>query len=213
MRLLAYFLVFGPFATLGSAQSNCLDQIKFPAQGRWAEFKASYKDEHYTVRYAVIGRETRAGKKLQWVEMRMAGASQGRNVIYQVLVPSSLIDMGEVQEIVVKPGDQPARKISGEMVQMIRGQLDQESIYGEMCKDVSEVGKEEVTVPGGSFQALHYHSDQHGSDSWVSPDVPFSLVRSTGKNYDVELVRSGEGATSSIKEKPLEIKKLGGPSH
>jgi hypothetical protein len=159
----------------------------------------------------VIGQESRGGKKLQWVEMRMEGANKDRNMIYQMLVPGSLTQIGQVQEIVFKTGDRPAMKMGGQMVEMIRSQLDQQSIYGEMCKGVSLVGKEKVTVPAGAFEALHYNSAEHGSDSWISSSVPFSLVKSTGKDYQVELVAQGAGATSSIKEKPQEMKGMGGP--
>jgi hypothetical protein len=213
MRSLAVPLVFLFLAAPGWAQANCLDQIKFPQQGRWAEYKASYKNDPYTVRYAVVGRENRGGKDLQWVEMRMQGAKQDRNLIYQTLVPGSLIEMGQVQEIIFKPGNQPAMKMSGQMMNMIRGQMDKQSFYGEMCKGVTLVGREKVTVPAGAFETLHFRSTEYASDSWVSPGVPFSLVKSTGKDYQVEMVAQGNGATSSIKEKPQEMRGMGGPSH
>ena len=69
------------------AQANCLDQIKFPAVGRWAEYKAVYnKKDPYTVRYAVIGAEQRGGKTMDWVELRMKGADKAHNIVYQMLV-------------------------------------------------------------------------------------------------------------------------------
>jgi hypothetical protein len=211
MRSLALPFFLAAFSTPVWAQANCLQQVKFPAQGRWAEYKATYKETPYQVRYGVIGQESRAGKELQWVEMRMKGAKQDRNMIYQMLVPSSLTEMGKVQEIVFKPGNKPAMKMSGQMMQLIRGQLDKQSLYGEMCKGVTLVGKEKVTVPAGSFQALHFRNEEHASDSWISTQVPFSLIKSTGKDYQVELTAQGAGATSSIKEKPQEMRGMGGP--
>ena len=214
MRSLALpFLALLSLASPGWAQANCLDQIKFPEQGRWAEYKALYKDDPYTVRYAVVGSEARGGKKLQWVEMRMTGDKTDRNMIYQMLVPNSLTELGEVQEIVFKPGDQPAMKMSGAMVNMIRGQLEQQSFYSKICKGVILVGKEKVTVPAGGFEALHFRSAEPAADSWVSAGVPFSLVKSSGKDYQVELAAQGSGAKSSIIEKPQEMGGMGGPSH
>jgi hypothetical protein len=213
MRWLALPLLVLALSRPAGAQSSCLGHIKFPAQGRWAEYKATFKTEPHTVRYGVIGQESRAGKALQWVEMRMEGKDRSHNLVYQMLVPGSLLELGQVQEIVFKPGDHPAMKMSGEMVNMIRGQLQKQSIYGEMCKGVTLVGKETITVPAGAFEALHFRSDERGSDSWISPAVAFSLVRSTGKDYQVELVNQGTGATSSIKEKPQEMKGMGRPSH
>jgi hypothetical protein len=134
--------------------------------------------------------------------MRMQGEKEERNVVYQMLVPGSLTEIGKVEEIVYKSGTKPAMKMSGQMMQMIRGELEKQSFYGEMCKGVTLVGKEKVTVPAGSFQTLHFRNKEKGNDSWLSSQVPFSLVKSTGK----ELTGLGSGATSSIHEKPQEIR-------
>jgi hypothetical protein len=195
------------------AQSNCLDQIKFPEVGRWAEYKALYnKKDPYTVRYAVIGTEQRDGKPMEWVELRMTGDNKERNIVYQMLVPGSLMQMGEVQEIVFKTGDKPAMKMDGMMMKMIRGQMEKQNLYSDVCKDVTLVGKEQVAVPAGRFQAQHYHSAKYGADSWISPAVPFSLIKSLGENHQMELTSQGSGAKSSITEKPQEMPGMGGPS-
>jgi hypothetical protein len=214
MRWLTLAVLLLAGATTGRAQQNCLEQVKLPKVGGWAEYKAVYNGKDpYTVRYAVVGSEARGGKNLQWVEMRMTGTQKDRNMVYQMLVPGSLMEMAQVQEIVFKPGDQPAMKMSGMMLNMIRSQLEKQSYYSEMCKGVSVVGSESVTVPAGRFKATHFRSAEHAMDSWISADVPFSLVKSTGKNYQMELAAKGNGAQSSIKEKPQEMKGMGGPSH
>jgi hypothetical protein len=76
---------------------------------------------------------------------------------------------------------------------------------------VTLVGEEKVTVPAGRFQARHYHSAKYGSDSWVASSVPFALVKSVGKNYQMELAVHGHGAKSSITEQPQEMPGMGGP--
>jgi hypothetical protein len=214
MRVLTISLILSAGVNaVAMAQNNCLDQIKFPAVGRWAEYKALYnKKDPYTVRYAVIGAEQRNGKAMEWVELRMIGASKDRNIVYQMLVPGSLMQMGDVQEIVFKTGEKPAMKMSGMMMKMIRGQMEKQNLYSEVCKDVTLVGKENVAVPAGRFQAQHYHSDKYGADSWISPMVPFSLVKSVGENHQMELTSQGRGAKSSITEKPQEMPGMGGPS-
>lgn len=195
-------------------QGNCLEQVKFPEVGRWAEYKAVLKQKDpYTMRYAVIGSEARDGKELQWVEMRMTGAKKDQNMVYQILVPGSLVHMDQVQEIVFKAGDQPAMKMNGMMLSMIRQQLEKQSFLSEMCRGVTLVGQESVTVPAGRFKAMHFRSSEHAMDSWVSPDIPFSLVKSTAKDYQMELAAQGGGAKSSITEKPQEMGGMGGPSN
>jgi hypothetical protein len=207
------WLLAAGLCTPARAQNNCLQQIKFPEVGGWAEYKALYnKKDPYTVRYAVIGTEQRGGKPMQWVELRMTGDTKERTMVYQMLVPGSLMQMADVQEVVFKSGDKPAMKMNGMMMKMIRGQMEKQNLYGEICKDVSLVGKESVTVPAGKFQAQHYHSAKYGADSWISPSVPFSLVKSVGENHQMELTSQGKGAKSSITEKPQEMPGMGGPS-
>jgi hypothetical protein len=208
--LILPLLGLAALATPARAQNNCLDQVKFPGVGRWAEYKALYnKKDPYTVRYAVVGAEKRGGKTLDWVELRMMGEDKDRNMIYQMLVPGSLVQMGQVQEIVFKPGDKPAMKMNGMMMKMIRDQMEKQNFYGEICKDMTLVGKEKVTVPAGDFETLHFHSAKYNTDSWLSPGAPFALVKSVGENHQMELASQGDGAKSSITEQPQEMPGMG----
>jgi hypothetical protein len=193
------------------AQQECLKQVKLPKVGSWAEYRGTYQQKDpLTIRYAVIGSETRAGKQLQWVEMRMAGSEKDRSMIYQVLVPGSLAEMDQVEEVVFKPGDNPAMKMNGAMLNMVRGQLEKHAIHGRICQGVTLVGKETLTVPAGKFEAGHFRNSEHGVDSWVTPAVPFSVVKTTGKDFEMELTAKGDGAKSSITETPQEMGGLGG---
>ena len=212
MRSLFLWLLVTVPAGSATAQAKCLEQVKLPAPGRWAEYQATYTDDSYSVRYSVIGHENRGGNDLKWVEMRIQGGKRKTDMIYQVLIPHSLAELGQVQEVVFKPGDKPAMKMSGPMMQMIRGELEKQTFYGNICKGVSLVGREKVRVPAGTFQTLHFRNEENGTDTWLAPSAPFSLVKSSGKNFQVELTAAGQGATSSIKEKPQEMQGLGGPS-
>lgn len=199
-------VVLATTATAGRAQDNCLDHVKFPEVGRWAEYKALYnKKDPYTVRYAVVGEEKRGGKTLDWVELQMTGQKKDQNMVYQMLVPGSLTQMGQVEEIVFKAGERPAMKMNGMMMKMIRGQIEKQNLYSEVCNDMTLVGKEKVTVPAGQFETLHYRSAKYNSDSWLSPGAPFSLIKSVGENHQMELAAHGSGAKSSITEQPQEM--------
>jgi hypothetical protein len=197
-----------------SAQDDCLRQVKLPKQGSWAEYQGTYQQKDpLTIRYAVIGSEARAGKPLQWVEMRMTGRGKNQNMIYQVLVPGSLAQMDQVEEVVFKPGDKPAMKMNGMMLNMIRSQLEKHAFHHQLCRGVTLVGKESVTVPAGKFEAVHFRNSEHAVDSWLSPAVPFSMVKSTGKDFQMELTAKGDGAQSSITETPQEMGGMGGPAN
>ncbi len=203
-------ILLGTLAAPGRGQDNCLDQVTFPEVGRWAEYKALYnKKDPYTVRYAVVGSEKRDGKTLDWVELRLSGEKKNHNMVYQMLVPGSLMEIANVQEIVFKPGDRPAMKMSGMMMKMIRGQIEKQNLYSEVCKDMTLVGKERVTVPAGQFQTLHFRSVKYNADSWLSPGAPFALIKSVGENHHMELAAHGGGAKSSITEQPQEMPGMG----
>jgi hypothetical protein len=213
MRLPAVSLVLLLAAAPAVRAQDCIEQVKFPKVGRWAEYKALYNGKDpYTIRYAVIGSEKRGGADLKWVELRMVGEGKDKNFTYQMLVPASPTEMANVQEIIMKAGDKPAMKMNGMMVKMIRGQLDKQNFLAEVCREVTLVGEEKVTVPAGRFQARHFHSAKYGSDTWVASSVPFALVKSVGKNYQMELAVHGDGAKSSISEQPQEMPGMGGPS-
>ncbi len=97
------------------------------------------------------------------------------------------------------------------MMKMIRGQLNKNSVLSKVCEGTTLVGEESVTVPAGTFQALHFHNAKYKSDSWVVPDRPFFMVKSKGKDFELSLTESGDGAKSSIEETPQEMPGLGGP--
>jgi hypothetical protein len=88
------------------------------------------------------------------------------------------------------------------MLNMVRGQMQNQSFLSDACKDVTLVGPESVTVPAGKFESRHFHSDKYASDSWLAAGIPFSMVKAAGKDFQMELAAHGDGAKSSITEKP-----------
>jgi hypothetical protein len=179
--------------------------------GKWVEYQALYdQKDKYLLRYAVVGEEQREGTHYRWLEMKMTSATDPeKNLVYQMLIPGSLAAIGDVQEVVMKPGDKPAMKMNGMMMDMVRGQLQKKSVFGELCDEVSLVGKEKVTVPAGTFNTKHYHSTKYENDSWVDPGLSFGMVKAVGKHHDIERTRDGNGAKSSITETPQEMPGMG----
>jgi hypothetical protein len=201
------FLVLAVGAPAVSAQNECLKDYRMPAVGRWAEYQGRFdanKPPHI-MRYAVVGEENRGGTPMKWLEMRWEGENKDKNMIYQMLTPGNPAEMDQVQEIIVKAGDKPAMKMSGMLVGMVRGQAGKQSAFSNLCEGVTLVGEESVTVPAGTFKALRFHNAKEGGDAWVVPDLPFHLVKFKGKDNEISLLKTGEGAMSSITEKPQEM--------
>src|SRR5919112_1394646 len=123
-HLLLFTLLLGAAPTVFAQASSCIDQIRVPAVGKWAEYTVVFKQqEPYTMRYAVIGEESRGGKALKWLELRMTGNKKDGDMVTQMLVPGSAAELGDVRGVVMKPGDKPAMKIDGPMLAMIREQM------------------------------------------------------------------------------------------
>ena len=197
-------------ATAGTvqAQNDCLADLKMPAVGQWAEYAGTMKEDPYTLRYAVVGAEEREGKSMKWLELKMVG-KKDQEMVYQVLTPGNPAEMDQAQEIVFKHAGKPAMKMNGMMMKMIRGQLEKNSILGNLCEGVAPAGEESVTVPAGTFRAIRYHDSKHDADTWVVPDRPFVMVKSKGKDFELSLVASGGGAESAITETPQEMPGMG----
>jgi hypothetical protein len=107
--------------------------------------------------------------------------------------------------------------MSDQILQMMRSQIpDNPSMQAATrCGEGEVIGWEEVTVPAGTFRALHLRpapEDGTQTDVWASPDVPFGMVRviMTGtEGSEIVLVGHGTDATSSITETPQEMPGMG----
>jgi len=201
--------LFAASPAAGQGQ-ECLAGLKMPDVGQWAEYQGVMnKKDPYTLRYAVVGAEEREGKPMKWLELRMVGDKPDKNMVYQVLTPGNPAEMDQAQEIIFKPGNKQAMKMNGMMMKMIRGQLTKNSVLGNICEGVSVAGEESVTVPAGTFKALRYHNTKYDADTWVVPDLPFVMVKSKGKDFELSRTSSGDGAKSSITETPQEMPGFG----
>ena len=188
------------------AQNACREDFTMPAAGSWAQYRMVNKKDTSEMRFAILGREERAGKTYHWVEMAMTGKKKNQNAIIQVLAPGFPYEPGDVQEMVMKPGDQPAMKMSGAMLGMARGAMKQQGLSpAELCKRSTFVAEETVEVPAGRFTARKYRDEEHKADAWVVKKTPFGWVKSEGRDYSMVLVSTGSGAKSSITETPREM--------
>jgi hypothetical protein len=189
------------------AQDACAENFKWPKVGAWAEYQGTYnKKTPVTTRYAVVGTEDRSGAEYKRIEFKMHDAKKNTDMVYQMLVPGGgPLEMEGIEEVVMKMGDRPAMKMSGMMLGMMRKQLAQNMAFKDACTEVTMVGQEKVSVPAGSFSAKHFHSEKYETDMWVSPKVPFSMLKSVGKTHELMLAATGDGATSAITETPQEM--------
>jgi hypothetical protein len=179
-----------------------------PPVGAWSEFRSSGGSHSGgTMRMAVVGKETRGGQDFYWLEFSMRGFRTGEErgpmdtmtVINKMLAPSYGPGMEQARAHIIKFGSLPAMEMQegGQAPDANPSMLDD-------CERSQVVGWERVTVPGGTFRALHVKDPENGSDTWVDPDLPFALVKGNDNSDSsmVELVSHGMGARSQITETP-----------
>lgn len=177
--------------------------------GQWAEYSVTVPemgDQPFQIRMAIVGEEAKDGTPHYWYEMKM-DTPQGKMIV-QSLVPGWPYEQAQIAGMIMKAGDQPAMRMSDQMIGMMAAQTEQspgERVI-EDCENAERVGTESVTVAAGTFDAVHIRSTADGNtDVWVSGDVPFGMVRMESSEGQMELVGHGDGATSSITETPQEM--------
>jgi len=174
--------------------------------GEWATYNIESPNQSGTMRFALLP-EGAAGGDGQWFEVTMK--ADGQDVIVQLLVPGWPFGPDDIQGVVMKTAGQQAMRIPDSMLSMMQGQLDLPiSDISESCAGSEMLGTESVEVPAGTFEAYHIRpadQDLGPGDVWVSPDVPFGLIRGEGPDGTLALFESGTGATSTITEAPRDM--------
>ena len=173
--------------------------------GQWASFDGTGSSGVGKLRLAVVGSERSRDSTLYWFEVSFAGKDPGKSGVVQILTGSLASGLEAPRALIFKAGPQPAMKISGEMAGMIGKQGGQSTSafdWAAKCSGAHVVGWESVTVPAGTFRALHMTMDE-GGEVWASREVPFGLVKTHGKQGDLALTGRGTDAKSSITETPL----------
>src|SRR2546425_6862157 len=169
--------------------------------GQWASFDGTGSAGVGKLRLAVVGSERSGDSTLYWFEVSFAGRDPGKNGVVQILTASLASGLEAPRALIIKAGLQPAMRISGEMAGMMGqkgGQNTSAFDWASRCSGAHVVGWESVTVPAGTFRALHVTTDD-GGEVWASRDIPFGLVKTHGKQGDLALTGRGADAKSSIK--------------
>jgi hypothetical protein len=198
-------------------QKICQDLEHHPLTvGTWATYKwTGGRSDGSTIRVAVIGNETRAGAALYWYEMMLQSPKGPKeSMIMQMLVPGLTYDPSAIRGFVMKSGDQPAMRIPEQMVRMMAANMgpNMAADIARSCNEMDVVGWEQVTVPAGSFRALHLRHPRSGTEAWLQPTLSFPLVQAVMKdNGTMALTGQGTGAKSSITETPRDMGFPGGP--
>ncbi len=187
------------------------ERAMHPPVGAWSQFRiVGGREDGATMRMSVVGSETHEGTRYLWIEMAGRGFQAGPaggdtlSMINKMLVTGFGPGMRQLRAHIMKIGSARAMEMP---VNQSRGPGAPGADMLAECRSAKVIGWERVTVPGGTFRALHIQNADGKSDTWVDPDLPLALVKSTSAagdqaSRDMVLVGHGTGARSQITETP-----------
>ena len=178
-------------------------QQRTPTVGSWASYAfTGGKSDGSRMRMALVGSEAQGDSTYFWYEMKIESA-KSESMVMQLLVPGLAYQMGRARAVVMKAGNEPAMRMPQQMVSMMASRM-MPNLAADMvreCLETQVVGWETVSVPAGSFRALHIRQ-KDGNEGWVTLDHQFGLVKAVTRDGTMELTGRGSDATSSITETP-----------
>ena len=176
--------------------------------GQWATYALTGgRNDGTTMRLAVVGSEPHEGTTFYWYEVSLNDPAKGPNgkSIFQVLVPGLGFQASNVRALIMKTGDEPAVRMPDAMVRMMGPRVGN-NVAGEIarvCQGMEVVGEDRVTVPAGTFRALHLRDARDSSEAWIKLDLDFAMVKVVMRDGStMALTGNGGGARSSITEQP-----------
>ena len=186
------------------------EKVRRPPVGAWSQFRyEGGRNEGATIRMSIVGTERQEGTEYLWLEVAMhgfgagrEGAAASRTMISKLLIRGFGPAAGAPRMSVMKIGDAPAMEMPAGRSRAGAGGAP----MLENCLNAKVVGWESVTVPAGTFRALHIINAAGRNDSWIDPDLPFALVKEAsndqGGRGQLVLVSRGTGARSASTERP-----------
>jgi hypothetical protein len=206
LRMVSLLMLLASPLVAQDKEKICTDLQNRPMRvGEWADYRwKGGRSDGSTMRMALVGTEAVAGKPNYWYEIAFNDATRGKTIL-QVLVPGFGFQASSIHGLIMKSGTEPAMRMPEQMVQMMAGQMDRsfEADFTRKCQQMTVVGWEQLTVPAGTFRALHVKDSAEQTEAWLVPDVYFALARAQLKDgSSMELTGKGAGAKSSITETP-----------
>jgi len=204
---LAALLAVAAWAVPAPAQDldAACEAIAGSSVGAWTEHTIASPNGPLDMRFSLV--ESRGST---WYEIRSqtpSGAS-----ILQLRVPGFPFTPAQIEEAVTKTGASPAVRVPDSVVKQFVASAQSGPLADlrKKCRTAEVIGREEISVPAGTFQTTHLRFPDTGGEVWVSGDVPFGIVRGDVPGQGTtELKAHGNGARSSITEAPLSLSGTG----
>ena len=177
--------------------------------GQWADYHNDVPFvESLNSRYAIVGEKTVDGTPHFWLELNIANPVG--NTIMQMLIPGYPYPPQGISGLIMQLAPDLVMEYSKEMAGSMssQGGDNLSAPTAQACNESEIVGTESVTVPAGTFQAVHVKARLGGGkmDIWISDEVPFGIVKFADEDgYGLQLLAHGMDAKSSITGTPMKF--------
>ncbi|TDJ34945.1 MAG: hypothetical protein E2O53_07095 [Gammaproteobacteria bacterium] len=177
--------------------------------GQWADYHNDVPFvESLNSRYAIVGEETVDDTPHFWLELNIANPVG--NTIMQMLIPGYPYPPQGISGLIMQLAPDLVMEYSKEMAGSMssQGGDNLSAPTAQACNESEIVGTESVTVPAGTFQAVHVKARLGGGkmDIWISDEVPFGIVKFADEDgYGLQLLAHGMDAKSSITGTPMKF--------
>jgi hypothetical protein len=206
-RLLSVMIITIGFIQLGAAQMGMgrppdIAGVFNPEVGSGASYEMTKTNgEKSTFDMSVVDKDAAGG---YWIEYGMQMPQKGF-VYSNVLMVRQADDVIIQRMIVQMPGRPPIDMTS---MMSMKGMQDQKS-KADFRANAQDMGTESVTTPAGTFSCQHWRSTKDGVDVWISDKVsPWKLVKMTGTNNNMTLVRVISDAKTHITGTPVSMQEM-----
>jgi hypothetical protein len=206
---LAVCSALAAFAQMGGMMRHPEIQGVFnPVVGTGAVYEVTDKKQtKTTMEIAVVGKENVNGKDAYWIETGVQDPKSHEIMWIKMLVAKDQNNVVTERMITQIPGQPQPVEMSMSMATGMGGQS--KSQPSDFRDKAEAVGTESVTVPAGMFTCQHFRMKDGSGDAWVSSKVaPWGLVKFSGKDTSMVLLKQIADATSHITGTPIKLEDM-----
>jgi hypothetical protein len=181
-----------------------------PIVGTGAVYEVTDKKQtKTTIEIAVVDKENVNGKDAYWIETGVQDSKSHEIMWIKMLVAKDQNNVVTERMITRIPGQPQPVEMSMSMA-TATGMGGQGKSQPSDFRDKAEaVGTESVSVPAGTFTCEHFRMKDGSGDAWVSSKVgPWGLVKFTGKDTSMVLLKQISDATSHITGTPIKLEDM-----
>lgn len=192
----------------GMMRAPGIQGVFSPLVGTGAAYEVTDKNQTKMImEIAVVGKENVNGKDAYWMETGVQDAKSHEMMWVKMLVAKDQNNIVTERMITKIPGQPQPVEMSMSMAAGMGGQS--KSQPSDFRDKADVVGTESVTVPAGTFSCEHYRMKDGSGDAWVNSKVaPWGLVKFTGKDSSMVLVKQITDATSHITGTPIKLEDM-----